>query len=51
MTSLLFLLIATAMAFAWKGYRRAGITVFALGALLSVLWFKHHVADPLNLEF
>lgn len=51
MTSLLFLLMATAMGFAWHGYRRVGILVFALAALLSVIWFNHHLTDPLKLDF
>jgi hypothetical protein len=51
MTSLLFLLMATAMLLAWRGDRRAGIAVFALAAVLSVAWFNHHLTDPLDLDF
>ncbi len=51
MTSLLFLLMATAMGFAWQGYRRVGVAVFAVAALLSMVWFNHHLTDPLQLDF
>ena len=51
MTSLLFLLLATAMGLAWHGYRRVGVAVFALAALLSLVWLNHHLTDPLNLDF
>jgi len=51
MTSLIFLLIACAMHFAWLGNRRAGGIVFALAALLSVAWLNHHITTPLQLAF
>jgi hypothetical protein len=51
MTSLIFLLIACAMGLAWTGNRRAGGMVFALAALLSVIWLNHHMTDPLPLAF
>ena len=51
MTSLLFLLISTAMGLAWTGHRRIGVLVFAVGAVLSVVWFNHHLTDPLPLDF
>ena len=51
MTSLLFLLIAFAMGLAWRGNRRASVAVFALAAVLSVVWFNHHLTDPLDLDF
>jgi hypothetical protein len=51
MTSLIFLLVACAMWLAWAGNRRAGGLVFALAALLSVVWLNHHMTDPLHLAF
>ena len=51
MTSLIFLLMACAIWLAWAGNRRAGGLVFALAALLSVVWLSHHMTDPLQLAF
>jgi hypothetical protein len=51
MTSLLFLLLSIAMGLAWRGHRRAGVALFALAALLSLVWLKHHLTDALALEF
>jgi len=51
MTSLIFLLVAGAMWLAWSGNRCAGGIVFAVAALLSVVWLNHHMTDPLHLAF
>ena len=51
MTSLLFLLLATAMGLAWSGHRRVGVAVYAVAALLALAWFNHHLTEPLRLDF
>jgi len=51
MMVLLFLLFAVVMVLAWKGKRKPAIALFLINLILCCLWFKHHVTDPLNLDF
>lgn len=51
MTSVILLLLALAMALAWKGHRRSGLALFTVFAVLALFWFKHHATDHLNLDF
>jgi hypothetical protein len=51
MTTLIFLVLTLAMVLAWRGSRRGGMMAFALAAVFAVLWFNHHVTDPLQLGF
>ncbi len=51
MTALLFLLLASAMYVAWTGRRQGALTLFAVAALLALVWFEHHLTDPLALDF
>ena len=51
MTPLIFLVLTLAMVLAWRGNRPGGMMAFALAAILAVLWFNHHVTDPLPLDF
>ena len=45
MTSLIFLLLAVAMAIALRGDKVRGVVVSMVAALLAVIWFNHHVID------
>jgi|RhiMethySRZTD1v2_1073278.scaffolds.fasta_scaffold1497216_2 UDP-N-acetylmuramyl pentapeptide phosphotransferase/UDP-N-acetylglucosamine-1-phosphate transferase len=49
MVTLLFLLLAAAMLLAWHGRKTGGIVLFAVAAVLALVWFNHHVTDPLQL--
>jgi uncharacterized protein DUF5993 len=49
MTILIFLIITLAMGLAWGGQRSGSVAAFAIALLLAVLWFGHHVTDPLQL--
>jgi hypothetical protein len=51
MTAILFLMLAAAMYVAWKGRRKSALTVFAVAAVLALLWFHHHLSDALALDF
>jgi len=51
MTSLIFLLVAGAPIAAPREPHSAGGIVFAVAALLSVVWLNHHMTDPLQLAF
>lgn len=51
MTALLFLLLGLAMIVAATGRRTAGIALFGVAAVLSLVWFNHHVTDALALAF
>ena len=51
MTSLIFLLLAGAMVGAARGWRRGGMALFGVAAVLGVVWFNHHMTDPLKLGF
>jgi hypothetical protein len=49
MTSGIFLLLAVAMALAWRGRRTGGVAVFVVAALLALAWYNHHATDALQL--
>jgi hypothetical protein len=51
MTALLFLVIGVAMIAATSGRRDVAIGLFAVGFLVSVVWLRHHMTDPLTLSF
>lgn len=50
-TALIFLLLAMAMIVAWVGQRAVGCALFAVAMILAVVWFNHHMTDPLGLDF
>ena len=39
------------MCMAWTGHRKAGLILFAAASGLALLWFNHHMTDPLTLDF
>jgi hypothetical protein len=51
MVTLIFFMLTAAMALAWRGYKSAGVAAFAFAAVLAVVWFNHHITDPLQLSF
>jgi hypothetical protein len=51
MVTLIFVVLTAAMVLVWRGHRSGGMAVFALGAVLAVVWFNHHITDPLQLGF
>jgi multisubunit Na+/H+ antiporter MnhB subunit len=51
MVSLIFIVLTAAMVLVWRGHRSPGMAAFALAAVLAVVWFNHHITDPLQLGF
>jgi len=51
MVSLIFIVLTAAMVLVWRGFRSGGIAAFTLAAVLAVVWFNHHITDPLQLGF
>ena len=51
MTALLFLVIGVAMIAATAGRRDIAIGLFGIGFIVSALWLRHHMTDPLALLF
>jgi hypothetical protein len=51
MVTLIFVVLTAAMVLAWRGYKLAGVAAFAIAGVLAVVWFNHHVTDPLQLSF
>lgn len=49
MVTLIFLLLVAAMALAWQGRKSGGVALFVVAGVLAVIWFNHHVTDPLQL--
>jgi hypothetical protein len=49
MVSLIFVVLTAAMLLAWRGHRSGGMAAFAIAAVLAVVWFHHHITDPLQL--
>jgi hypothetical protein len=47
MMILIFLLYALAIGLAWKGERRWATLVIGVTLVLFLVWFRHHVTDPL----
>ena len=39
------------MCAAWIGHRNAGMILFTAASVLALLWFNHHMTDPLMLNF
>ena len=50
-TSLIFLVLGLAMCTAWAGHRKVGMILFTAASVLALLWFNHHMTDPLMLDF
>lgn len=50
MMTFLFLLDTVAIIIAWLGQHKAGIVLFSVGLVLSVLWFWHHVTSHLQIQ-
>jgi len=36
--------------FAWCGFRRVAITLFAIALIISSIWFHHHVTTALHID-
>ncbi len=51
MVSLIFIVLTAAMVLVWRGHRSGSMAAFALAAVLAVVWFNHHITDPLQLGF
>ncbi len=51
MAGLIFLLAGVSMMAACAGYRSAAIALFGVSSVAAVLWFNHHMTDPLALAF
>jgi hypothetical protein len=50
MMAALFLLYVITMVLAWYGKGRESIYLFMITLILCVLWFRHHITDPLNIN-
>ena len=51
MAGLFFLLAGVSMMVACAGYRGVAIALFGVSSVAAVLWFDHHMTDPLTLAF
>ena len=51
MAGLIFLLAGVSMMVACAGYRGVAIALFGVSSVAAVLWFDHHMTDPLALAF
>jgi hypothetical protein len=51
MTAAIFLVLFLAMLAAWRGHRRAGMALFGAAFALALVWFVHHMTDPVALAF
>jgi hypothetical protein len=51
MVSLIFVVLTAAMVLVWRGRRSGGLAAFALAVVLALVWFNHHITDPLQLSF
>jgi hypothetical protein len=50
-TALIFFLLAIAMMLAIGGSRGIAAGLFGISLVMAVVWFNHHVSDPLTLAF
>ena len=49
MISLLFLLFLVAMVLTMVDKHKSSFAVFGVGMLLSLLWFRYHATDSINI--
>lgn len=49
MMALPFLIYACGLIFVWKGSRRAALASWLIGTVLTVVLFRLHATDPLNI--
>lgn len=47
--ALLFLVFATAIVLAWKGFRKTALILVLINLLLCLAMFTYHVTDKLNI--
>jgi len=50
MMTALFLLFSIAMLLAYGGKRHASVVLFLISLGLCLIWFRHHITDPLSIQ-
>jgi len=50
MTSLLFLLFRVTMILAMSDKEKMSFVVYGIAIVVSVVWFSHHISEPLAIQ-